>query len=79
MAYLLCGAIPHPLVGVVRLAADGADGVLPVAVLASVVPQLALVHLRKTDECFGTFHGIPLLKWFPSYLVPQFIFFNLSN
>ena len=43
--YLLCGAIPHPLVGVVGLAADGADGVLLVTVLAGVVSQLALVYL----------------------------------
>ena len=48
--YLLCSAIPHPLVGVVGLAADGADGVLLVAVLASVVSQLALVYLREVNQ-----------------------------
>ena len=48
--YLLCSAIPHPLVGVVGLAADGAVGDLLVAVLAGVVSQLALVYLREVNK-----------------------------
>ena len=44
--YLFHCTVPHPLV-CVWLEADGADCVLPIAVLAGEVSPLALVHLSR--------------------------------